>query len=77
MELRREDIEKISATYTAVEFIKEKLAEGNEIFKDHGERIIILEKNQQYIAGKIAVIVMIVGAIVLFLSNILFNWLWK
>jgi len=77
MDLRREDIEKISATYTAVEFIKDKIAEGDEISKDHGERILTLEKNQQYMAGKIAVIVTIIGMIVLFLSNIIFKWLWK
>lgn len=76
MDFDKEIRDKIIETSVTVKFIREKLEEGTKTFKDHGERLRTLEQNQQYMAGKIVVIVMGVGMVVLFLSNIL-SKIWK
>ena len=86
-ELRRNIIE----TNITVRHITKKLDEGTKMFKEHekriyaleivqvencGERLRIVENNQKYMAGKLTIILMTIGALVLFLSNLIFK-LWK
>jgi len=80
MEFTEEIRDRIIETARDVKHICEQLDNGKETFKEHRERIRQLELNQQLLTGKAAIIIMLVGAGVLFVTNVIMNLimrLWK
>jgi F0F1-type ATP synthase delta subunit len=71
MELDPKTLIKIAETHTHVTHILESLENGNEIFKDHDERIRALEKQQQFMNGKLAIIIIALGGVVTLIFNLL------
>lgn len=78
MELDKDLRIKIIETARDVKHICERLSEGRETFKEHREtfekhdkRIRILEQNQQLLTGKMAIIIIGIGAAVLGTVHIL------
>lgn len=83
MEFDQETHDKILIMAKDIKFIRERLGEGKDtfkehkgVFKEHDKRIRTLEGNQQLLTGKIAIIVALIGAGVLFLANIIMR-MWK
>lgn len=80
MQFTEEIRDKIVETARDVRHIREQLDEGKEIFKEHRGRIRQLELNQQLLTGKTAIIVIFLGAGVLFIANLIVNLImrfWK
>lgn len=73
MEFTEEIRDKIIETARDVKQIAEQLDEGKGTFKEHKERIRELELNQQLLIGKATIIVMLLGACVLFVANLIMN----
>ena len=78
MEFDQETHDKILIMAEDLAYIRERLCEGKETFKEHkqihskhDERIRILEQNQQLLTGKIALIITGIGAAVLGLVHFL------
>lgn len=78
MEFDQETHDKIIEMAKDIKTICRRLGDGKETFKEHRlihekheERLRILEGNQQLLTGKIAIIVMGVGATVLGAAHIL------
>ena len=72
MEFDQETHDKIVIMAKDIKFIRERLSDGKETFKEHkgmfveyDKRIRILEGNQQLLTGKVALLVMGIGAAVL------------
>jgi len=76
MNLDPETLEKIIETHTDVKHIMISLDTGKETFKDHSERLRVLEQQQQLMSGKIAVIIFSIGAAVTLLFNFVIS-LWN
>ena len=79
----KEDHDKIIETAQDVKHILERLEEGKETFKEHrgkfkeqNKRIGKLEKEQQLLVGKMAVILIGIGAAVTLVFNFLL-WIWS
>lgn len=78
MEFDQEAHDKILIMAEDIKFIREQLSDGRETFKEHKKmfkgqdnRIRIVEQNQQLLTGKIAIIIMGIGATILGASHIL------
>ena len=71
MELDQETLKKIAETYTHVTHILESLENGNDTFKDHDERLRALEQQQQFMNGKLAIIIITFGGAVTLIFNLL------
>jgi len=76
MEFDQDTHDKIIEIAKDIKFIREKLSEGKETFKEHDKRLRILENNQQLLTGKITIIITLIGASILFVVNVLMR-LWK
>lgn len=71
MEIDKDLRVKIIETARDVQHICNQLKEGKETFKAHAKRIRKIEDNQQFLAGKITILIMGIGALILFLSGII------
>lgn len=76
MEFDKDTHDKIVEMALDIKYIREKLGEGKETFKEHAARIRQVEQNQQLLTGKVAVVAMLLGACVLFITNLIAR-LWK
>ena len=72
MEIDQETHDKILIMAKDIKFIRERLSDGKEtfkehkgIFKEHDKRIRLLEQDQRLLTGKMAIIVIGIGAAVL------------
>lgn len=72
----RDLLEKIVETHTDVKHILKTLESGKETFKDHENRIRKVEQEYQFEKGKIAIIVLLLGAAVTLMINFLM-WLYS
>lgn len=70
MELDQKTLIKIAETHTHVAHILESLEDGNETFKDHDERLRVLEQQQQFMNGKLAIIIISLGGVVTLIFNL-------
>jgi hypothetical protein len=70
MELDPKTLIKIAETHTHVTHILESLENGNETFKDHDERLRKLEQQQQFMNGKLAIIIISLGGVVTLIFNL-------
>ncbi len=61
--------DKIIETSRDVKHIRERLDEGRRTFREHSERIRKVEQNQQFMIGKMTIVIMGLGALMLFLAN--------
>jgi len=84
MEFDQETHDKILTMAKDIKFIRERLGEGKETFKEqkkrtdaHSERIRNLEANQQLLTGKMTLIVMGLGALMLFVANFIRELIFK
>ena len=84
MELDKELRDKITETARDVRHICEQLKDGKETFREHkvlfekqDERIRKLESNQQLLTGKMTLIVMGLGALMLFVANFIRELIFK
>lgn len=84
MEFDQETHDKIIIMAKDIKYIRERLGEGKETFKDHKEifkkhakRIRDLESNQQLLTGKMTLIVMGIGALMLFVANFIRELVFK
>ncbi len=84
MELDKELRIKIIETARDVRHICERLKEGKDTFKEHkrlfekqDKRIRDLESNQQLLTGKMTLIVMGIGALMLFIANFIRELVFK
>jgi hypothetical protein len=71
MDLDQNTLIKIAETHAHVGHILESLENGNETFKDHDERIRALEKQQQFMNGKLAIVIIALGGAVTLIFNLL------
>jgi len=69
MEMDQRTLTKIAETHAHVKHILNSLEEGKETFKDHDARIRVLEQQQQFTSGKVAIIIMSLGAGVTLIIN--------
>ena len=83
MELDEDLRDRIIETARDVRHICSRLEEGKETFKNHrekfekhGKRIRKLEQNQELLTGKMTLLIMAVGAVILFIFNLITR-LWK
>ncbi len=76
MDQNKEIYIKIAEIAKDIKFIREQLSEGKETFKEHAERIRQIEQNQQLLTGKVAIMIMVFGAGILFIMNLIAR-LWK
>lgn len=72
----RELYDKVIETYTTVKHIEKSLESGKEIFRDHEKRIRILEYENQFTKGKLAIIILLFGGAVTIIFNFLI-WLFS
>ena len=70
MELDQRTLIKIAETHTHVTHILESLENGNETFKDHDERLRKLEQQQQFMNGKLEIIIISLGGVVTLIFNL-------
>jgi len=84
MEFDQETHDKILTMAKDIKFIRERLGEGKETFKEHkikfteyDERIRNLEGNQQLLTGKMTLIIMGLGALMLFVANFIRELIFK
>lgn len=84
MELDKDLRIMIIETARDVRHICERLSEGRETFKEqrerlekHDKRIRDLESNQQLLTGKMTLIVMGIGALMLFVANFIRELIFK
>ena len=73
MELDQKTLIKIAETHTHVTHILKSLENGNETFADHDERLRKLEQQQQFMNGKLAIIIISLGGVVTLIFN-MFIW---
>lgn len=71
MELDQKTLETIIKTHTNVTHILKSLENGNEMFEDHAERLRALEQQQQFMNGKLAIIIITLGGVVTLIFNLL------
>lgn len=69
MEFDQETHDKILTMAEDIKFIRGQLDGGKETFIKHDERIRNLEANQQLLTGKVTLLIMGIGTVVLFMAN--------
>lgn len=76
IEMERDEkiYEKVMELVNDFGYIRERLEEGRELFKEYGERMRILEQNQKLLTGKMTIIIMGIGAGILGCVHVLI-WL--
>ena len=84
MEIDQETHDKIIVMAKDITFIREQLGDGKETFKEHkvifekhSKRIRDLESNQQLLTGKMTLVVMGIGALMLFMANFIRELIFK
>ena len=84
MECDKDLRDKIIETARDVRHICSRLEEGKDtfkehkgIFKEHAKRIRDLESNQQLLTGKMTLVVMGIGALMLFMANFIRELIFK
>ena len=84
MEFDQETHDKIIEMAKDIRYVRERLCEGKETFKEHkktfeghDERIRTLEQNQQLLTGKMTLVVMGIGALMLFIANFIRELMFK
>ena len=84
MDIDKELRIKIIETARDVKHICERLQEGEDTFKEHkkmfekhDKRLRDLESNQQLLTGKMTVIIMAIGAAMLFVANFIRELIFK
>lgn len=84
MEFDQETHDKIIEMAKDIKTICGRLGDGKETFKEqkrtlkeYDERMRILEQNQQLLTGKMTLIVMGIGALILFMANFIRELIFK
>ena len=84
MEFDQETHDKILIMAKDIKFIREQLGDGKETFKEHkvifgkhAKRIRDLESNQQLLTGKMTLLIMGIGALMLFVANFVRELIFK
>lgn len=84
MEIDQETHDKILIMAKDIKIIRGQLCDGKETFKEHrkihkghDERIRLLEQNQQLLTGKMTLVIMGIGALMLFVANFIRELIFK